>query len=66
MLAFGINVVDLASHHMLDEHLLAHLALCGVEGADGLAVAEHRDRVRDPDHFLELVRDENAGDPVCP
>ena len=61
----GVHVVDFPSHHVLDEHRLAHLALVRVQGADGLAVAEDRHRVGDLDHFLQLVRDENAGDTVA-
>ena len=60
-----VHVVDFPAHHVLDEHRLAHLALVRVEGADGLAVAEDRHRVGDLDHFLQLVRDENAGDAVA-
>ena len=61
-----VYVVDLASDHVLDYQAFRHLALMGVESADGLPVAQHGDRVRDPDHFLELVGDEDTGDPAVP
>ena len=37
-----------------------HLALVGVQRDDRLAVAQHRDLVRDRDDFLQLVGDQHA------
>ena len=62
--ALGEYVVDLAAHHVLDEHAFGHLALVGVEGDHGLPVAQDGDLVGDPDDLLQLVRDQDAGDAV--
>ncbi|MPN42171.1 hypothetical protein SDC9_189727 [bioreactor metagenome] len=60
------QVVEFAAHHRLDDPALGRGRLLHVDRLDGAAVADDRHPVGDPAHFTQLVRDQDASDPVVP
>lgn len=56
----GEHVRHLAAHHQVRQAVLRGVR--HVDGVDDVAVAQHRDAIRDRQHLLELVADVEDGD----
>ena len=64
-LALRVAVGHLAAHHGPDDAVLAHLLGVAVEHFNRAAIAQHRDGVGHVGDFIELVRNQDAGDALA-